>query len=302
MASETVSTSDRRCVLLARKLLFSPVASVVGLPLSCLKLAARSKVGMGARLVPAVTGALLVGAALLKGHRLVLGPDLPPGLFRSPGFQLATIGTEWGLGAALLSGIHPRLCRVAALILFGVFSFVNLMSAFGGVSNCACLGIDLHPWWTLGLDLVLVWLLWSWRPTPPGEEMARLVFLLALAPVGLLLPAAWAWRDVRSAIEAPPLVDLGSVTQGQAHRFDMTLHNRLDRAVTINHVKASCPCVRAEGLPWQLAPGEVSPVGAVLDLRAEPHFHGVLVITVSGGTEPDQAMFQTDVRAGVVVQ
>jgi hypothetical protein len=109
---------------------------------------------------------LLLAAAGLKAQAL-----LRPGAQSLPdwksGWTALAVGTEWLLGAWLLSGLWSAWSRRAAVALLAVFSATAAWRLIGGERDCGCFGnLKLHPAWTLALDLLAVALIWRLGRSP----------------------------------------------------------------------------------------------------------------------------------------
>jgi hypothetical protein len=78
---------------------------------------------------------------------------------------VALIPWELLLSIWLVSGMAQRRALLAALGMFGAFSVYSLGLLGAGASSCRCFGRwELHPAWTLSLDLTTIWaLLWLLR-------------------------------------------------------------------------------------------------------------------------------------------
>lgn len=104
-----------------------------------------------------VAGLLLVVAAALKAVQLVTDPAAalvnPLGRYFLP----VEIGVELAVGLLLFSGLYWRTLRSFAILLFTAFAGYSLYLALNGAASCSCFGgVHVNPWWTLGLDCVVV--------------------------------------------------------------------------------------------------------------------------------------------------
>src|SRR5262249_28731315 len=110
-------------------------------------------------------GVLLLTAAGLKAHSLLTGANVYESLVPSPHLQIATIEMETLLGLWLLSGWAVRPAWAVALGVVGIMAAVSLSLALDGQASCGCFGkVEVHPWWTFGLDLAAVVALLIGRP------------------------------------------------------------------------------------------------------------------------------------------
>jgi hypothetical protein len=104
-----------------------------------------------------VSGLLLVGAGLLKAVELATEPAVtlvtPFGRY----FFSVETGVELTLGFLILSGRFRRVLRWFVLFLFIGFTGYSLYIATTGAVSCGCFGtVKMNPWWTFGLDFVVV--------------------------------------------------------------------------------------------------------------------------------------------------
>jgi len=125
------------------------------------------------QLAPRAIGTVLLCAAGLKAHALILEPAVSTAATTPRGLLIALIETEIWLGLALVTGFHRRQTTVLALIFFGAVSLAALQRALAGETSCGCFGtLPINPWYTLAFDLCAVASLWKWR-TPPGRQLPQ---------------------------------------------------------------------------------------------------------------------------------
>lgn len=146
--------------------------------------------------------AVLLVAATLKLYEHSTDPSLGA-LHGNRGLSAIVIAYEMGLVAWLLAGVFPRLCRRVVLITFSGFAGVSLYLALLDAESCGCFGsVQSNPWVTVGIDLLLVFSIWSWDP---GSVQLRLrastasmviVSLLPAIAVSLALATKWAGSDL----------------------------------------------------------------------------------------------------------
>jgi hypothetical protein len=172
---------------------------------------------------------LLFVAVVLKsdGLSIEIAVGSPIGL--GTWLLLVLILWELFLSIWLLSGIVQRRALTAALVTFGLFSIYSLGLLLAGASSCGCFGRwELHPAWTLSLDLTAISaLLWLLRPPVPGlvdgttesthSHLASPAWTLRLR--GLLCLVAWLSLSVLflsvvlgrkgMALDQPGMTDLG---------------------------------------------------------------------------------------------
>jgi hypothetical protein len=236
--------------------------------------------------VRCLLGSVLLGAVLLK----LLFPAPPPWVawgWRLPeGLWLAALEAEALLGLWLWWGGYPRLLWGVSLGWFGLLAGVSFWSGWQGAVSCGCLGsgLQVSPWVLLGVDLgAVALLLWA---RPAGRLAARGAWSgWALGAVGLLavgLASGLPGPSSSGVSVTPAEVDLGHVPAGSRQRVALTLYSAQAESLLLDELESSCPCVRGEGLPWRLEPGQRRPVAVEVDLSAEPEFRGRLQIELVG--------------------
>lgn len=115
--------------------------------------------------IPLVVGALLASSAFLKAWD---GSGA-----RTAGVELtyALIVVEMALAAACFAGFQPRKVRWLLLTLFACFASYATYLLTTGAESCGCFGaVTVPPAWTLALDLVILTLLWKWRPQQAAPQ------------------------------------------------------------------------------------------------------------------------------------
>lgn len=161
-----------------------------------------------------VAGLLLVLAALLKFGEVgyVAATSLPA----SPNAHWLPIqaGLEFGAGLLVLSGVYWRQVRWLTLLLFLAFALYSLILALNGAASCGCFGpIEIHPWWTLVLDVaVVLGLLFSNRQPsihtvdespvqwPPATTWPSVT--IAIAGLAIMATALVVWQGNRQSASA----------------------------------------------------------------------------------------------------
>lgn len=119
---------------------------------------------------PVLVTMLLLAAAALKAHQLLWLPSAGS-FWGTLWFPLALIEVELLLAGWLISGVQATRCRRAVLVAFVVFAAVSLRKALSGAATCNCFGnLQVHPWLTFSLDLVVVALLVVWRPARDASD------------------------------------------------------------------------------------------------------------------------------------
>jgi len=104
-----------------------------------------------------VVGTLLLVAATLKAIALWLYPEtvLVNGSDRF--LVPLQVGGEIGLGLMAFSGTYWARLRWISIVLFTVFAVYSFWLAIRGETSCGCFGlVEINPWWTFLLDLIVV--------------------------------------------------------------------------------------------------------------------------------------------------
>jgi hypothetical protein len=100
---------------------------------------------------------------------------------------VAIIEIEAMLGLALVLGLYSSIARWFALGVFALFAAVKLYQVVAGVRSCGCFGrFQVHPAWTLGLDLFALAALICWRPATKPAPSTEAVISLPLVGASLL--------------------------------------------------------------------------------------------------------------------
>jgi hypothetical protein len=112
--------------------------------------------------------AVLLIAAGLKAYQLATMPDFGNSFFEARWFQILLIESEIALALILLFGIVPKISWLVTIILFMIFSIVSLAKGLSGAESCGCWeAMQVSPYFTMGLDIGIIGLLWVFRPFSP---------------------------------------------------------------------------------------------------------------------------------------
>jgi methylamine utilization protein MauE len=115
--------------------------------------------------VTILVGLVLLVAAVLKGYELATEPVPETSLFTARWFLTGLVEFELMLGLWLVSGLHARASRSAALLSFTAFGIITLYKGVSGEASCGCFGkVEASPWHVLGLDIAVVAALWFVTP------------------------------------------------------------------------------------------------------------------------------------------
>jgi hypothetical protein len=163
--------------------------------------------------VPAMVAVVLFAAALLKGYEAASIELDEHTILRTRWFVVALVMFELALGLWLLAGLHEPWSRLFALFTFVVFSEGALYLLVIGVKTCGCLGrLSPPPWLALMLDLVMIALLFVWRPML-GATVASHPWRLLCVVVVFVLSAIPVVVSMVSYAPRAPMVRLRSDPQ-----------------------------------------------------------------------------------------
>jgi hypothetical protein len=266
-------------------------------------------------------GLLLLCAASLKTHALVVLTGNLGGLPISPGPGGLLIAAELSLGLWLLSGFARRGSWWAALISFGGLSCVSLAKALSGAASCGCFGVlAVSPWVVFGLDLGIVALLMGFRPPAnvadsraraarqsPRELLAWAVWPASIAGLGLAGIAVWglfafgSWRTMLLSVQGYALMpdafvkSVGEVPAGQRRDVVCELTNLKSHTVTILGAKTKCGHLVSANLPVRIGPHEKGVVvfhALASEVKAGQPFGSAAVLYLDGPGRPIVLVFK----------
>jgi hypothetical protein len=153
--------------------------------------------GKISRILACFLGLLLLTAAGLKAHDLMLRPNPASLLLGSPWFHATFVEAELILGLWAISGVaHKLACTILALA-FSSFALIAFAEAIHGATSCGCFGgLTTNPWHTAIFDSLAAVALIFFRPPPTyqagpliGLRIATLLVIAILA-AGPLVAAA----------------------------------------------------------------------------------------------------------------
>jgi hypothetical protein len=179
---------------------------------------------------------------------------------------------EWLLGLWLISGCMERGAWIVALGFFGILSLVSLSLGLTGQPSCGCFGaIQVHPWWTFALDVLILGML-SWRvPTQTWDEGYRQLPVLiyhfgattALVSSGLLF-IVWYFGSWHTALVLlrgevlslePAVIQLPPASAGTTSQMLVRITNHGRIPITLVGGTTNCRCVTTGQMPLTLAAG-----------------------------------------------
>lgn len=149
------------------------------------------------KIVMIIAGVVLVIAAVLKSHHLLVEPVVSPTFWESWLFFVIQIPLELGLGIWLICGLFRKAAWLAALLAYACFIIVTLYKAMEGSGSCGCFGlVHVNPWITLFAIDVPIFL------------------AMAIAyPRGLkLIPAQWPSAKRFFGIAIPSIIIIAAIT------------------------------------------------------------------------------------------
>ena len=135
--------------------------------------------------------AILLGlAATLKAHQLATSPYLENLIFESRGITATLIIAEILLAFWLISNWRSSLARIVSICVFTCFFFATAFKVASNDTSCGCFGVfEIPPIITLFVDVVVLGLLWAWRPAGGnGELKVSLLIAAAVSIAALLIP------------------------------------------------------------------------------------------------------------------
>jgi hypothetical protein len=228
---------------------------------------------------------------------------------------------ELSLGLWLLAGLWAHwACRVA-IVTFGIFALVSGTKALQGHETCACFGAvvgDMSPWLSLTIDVVAIALLLPCLTRQAGTPssaagkrfqsfaaLTRPVLVLGLAGVGAAWVATAPQRGAPKLIVADDYLDIGDVWETSDFVWELPIHNRSERTITITRFQTTCSCLREVEPPsLVIGPKETANVTLKLDLNRRPrdkeqsdHFNLPIAATVEADPNSIAAIWGLHGRA-----
>lgn len=264
-------------------------------------------------LTPYLLGGVLLTAALFKIQRLWTDSSSASGIFDSTWFQVVLIESELACGFALWLTLWPRVVRWVAMLMFAAFFGAALSQGLGGARSCACFGnVQLHPWFAVVLDLVLLAALFYWKPKPsesaipafgasPNQRTRRQLVMGGGFGMLMALSAAFLMAGSGPAVIAvePGLVDFKVLNQGQRARAELSVINRTGRPFVIGRTESSCTCLTLRINGREILPGQRMYAELLLDMSHEPTFVGGLLMTVTAFDEAGEIALTIRAKARV---
>jgi hypothetical protein len=167
--------------------------------------------------------AVLLTAAGLKAQELLVMPKLEYGLLDAKWLNQFAVLLELSLGIWLLSGLLQKTLWLVTLCLFVGFAGILLYeAAILSRTNCGCFGaVQVNPWITMTLDLVIVGLLAIFRPNGmifhrqtffqeiSGLKLSKRFFVTVGIWLIVALPITYAMMSVKFVTLTPDSVLTG---------------------------------------------------------------------------------------------
>ncbi|MBI1899508.1 MAG: DUF1573 domain-containing protein [Planctomycetes bacterium] len=217
---------------------------------------------------------LLLVAAALKLHGLMVGASARDSLLSSPAAQFAVAEIEILLALWLISGRSERLLWWAATGFFGIVAGVSLYSALLGRTSCGCFGaVRVSPWATFAADSIALALLVLARPRAAGvgNTSASIPSILKVVAgtlaCAVVVAAVWTaafWGDPVGGLLRvrgepvtlnPSTVSVGTAEVGDSRTFTVFVTNRGEQPIRVTGI-GSCSCSVGSQLPLTVPAGE----------------------------------------------
>ncbi|MGC8643481.1 MAG: hypothetical protein ACP5XB_26795 [Isosphaeraceae bacterium] len=100
----------------------------------------------------------------------------------------------------------------------------------------------------------------------------------------------------------PDPVDLGVLLPGRSAQASISLHNPGRRAVSVECIGTSCPCLRAEPSSFGVGPDDFTELAVRFDPSHDPAFRGVLSVEVIGWGSGGKVLFRARVNLNICDQ
>jgi hypothetical protein len=167
--------------------------------------------------------AVLLAAAGLKARYLTVTPNLEHGLLDAKWLNQFAVLLELSLGIWLLSGLLQKTAWLVSLVLFTLFVGISFYkAAILQETSCGCFGaVQMNPWVTMTLDMVIVGLLAIFRPNGmifhwriffqefTGLKFGRRFFVIVGIWLVVALPVTYAMMSVNFVTLTPDSVLTG---------------------------------------------------------------------------------------------
>jgi len=223
-----------------------------------------------------VIGSIFLVASVLKAHALWSDSGSPFGTLFSAKWEASWMEFEFVLGCWLLWGAYPALLWTTAFIALLVVSAGSLVMGIQQRSTCGCFGrVQINPWYTFVLDLVLIGLLcWGREPANhlkrlawrPSTQLLLGAIKLLASTTGIFIALALALSIVDSNLLpgflsgaanpkisiSPEVTDLGEVRDGEMHGFNVMVTIKSDRAIQVIGGTLLCNMDATDSLPVEI--------------------------------------------------
>jgi hypothetical protein len=140
---------------------------------------------------------VLLVAAILKGHQLIVGMAPIPGWWNTRWFVIGQIEIEIVVGLWAIMGFGTPAIWLTLITLYTAFSLVTLYKAIEGTESCGCFGaFSMSPWYTFCMDVAAIGALLSCKssvrtgPRRSISEKRRLFYACAVAGALVAVPSA----------------------------------------------------------------------------------------------------------------
>ena len=239
-------------------------------------------------------GCFLLLAAILKAHGLFTDPYGQENFLSPLWLQFLSIEVELLLGLWLLSGMRPRLAWWVTLSFFAILAGMSFLLAWQGQASCGCFGkVEVNPWYTFALDIVIVAImlplsftnLTSRAASAPGgiTQLFNPIFqitlittlLLSILALGFTLITGDPWAALarlrgETLAVIPAVTQLGEGTAGESRTFQVQLRNYSDKPIKVVGGTTSCACIATQDLPITIPAGGAESINVKITFSGSP--------------------------------
>jgi hypothetical protein len=191
------------------------------------------------------------------------------------GCKFSPFEVEVLLGLWLLSGMHPRLSWWVTLSFFAILAGMSFLLAWQGQASCGCFGkVEVNPWYTFALDVVIVVAMVVFSPlsllgrgvggeglnlsAAPMSSFFQIILittlLLGILALGFTLITGDPWAALvrlrgETLAVIPAVTQLGEGNAGESRTFQVQLRNYSDKPIKVVGGTTSCSCITTQDLP-----------------------------------------------------
>lgn len=161
--------------------------------------------------------AILLVASILKTIQIAIYP-VSTTIFGSRLVLVGLIECELSMSLWLIAGLCPVWSRRVGIATFAVFVISSGYSGLLGAESCGCFGpVHVNPWLSCVMDIVLVALLYNWKPTAANNNDVRndyklrtlwIVLALVVAVINVIIWKTWQLSDSTGSVDDQSVVIL----------------------------------------------------------------------------------------------